>query len=101
MAIDVDKLIRDSEELIAQAEAGGMAAWCKAQGLDPEKFANLSLSVSAESQKIANELFADDLAQIKFEVELRAREMGIVGNPGPAPSVHAAAVRQRRRLGMV
>ena len=101
MAIDVDKLIRDSEELIAQAEAGGMAVWCKAQGLDPEKFANLSLSVSAESQKIANELFADDLAQIKFEVELRARDMGIVGNPGPAPSVHAAAVRQRRRLGMV
>jgi len=101
MATDVDKLIRDSEELIAQAEAGGLASWCKAHGLDAEKIENFSLSISAESQKIARELFADDLAQIKFEVEARAREMGIVSQSGPQPAVHAAAVRQRRRQGMV
>jgi hypothetical protein len=99
MDVDIEKLIREAEALIAETEATGFEAWCRAQGLNPEKVrSGLAGELDAEAERKANDLFQDDMADIAREVEKRAGELGL--NPAPAaPS--AAAARQRRRFGMV
>lgn len=99
MPTDIEKLIRDAEAAIAQAQAGSFESWCVAQGLDPDKVtATLASANSAESEKRAREIFADDMAEINREVEERSANLGISRE---SSTPQASAVRQRRRMGMV
>jgi hypothetical protein len=99
MSTNIEKLIREVDEAIAQAQAGSFESWCIAQGLDPEKVkATIASSSSPEGEKRAREIFADDMAEINREVEARSAELGILREPA---TPQASAVRQRRRMGMV
>jgi hypothetical protein len=99
MSTDIEKLIREVDEAIAQAQAGSFESWCIAQGLDPEKVkATIASSSSPEADKRAREIFADDMAEINREVEARSAELGILREPA---TPQASAVRQRRRMGLV
>ena len=99
MPTDIEKLIRDAEAVIAQAQAGSFESWCVAQGLDPDKVnATLAGTDRAASEKRAREIFADDMAEVNREVEQRTADLGMSRETG---TPQASAVRQRRRMGMV
>ena len=96
---DIENLMREAEQLIAEVENGNFDSWCKSMGFNAEKVRQqLVGGASTEAEKQARELFADDLADVNRDIESRAAELGLVREQ---PSAQASAVRQRRRLGMV
>ncbi len=94
---EIQRLIDESEKLVAQVQSGGLDAWCREQGLNRQKMSEvLAQHAPADAESRARAMFEEDLIDIQRDLDARS--------PSPAPtaaSSKASAVRQRRRFGMV
>jgi hypothetical protein len=90
---DLQKLIDESERLMAEAEGLTLDAVCRSQGADPHRVREVVQHLMVtEAQDKAQEELAQDRQDIQREVEAEAARRGLK-KPAPAG--------MRRRLGQM
>lgn len=94
---DIQRLIDESEKLVAQVQSASLDAWCMEQGLNRQKMSEvLAQHAPADAESRARAIFEEDLIDIQRELEAQSPSLA-----SPGTSAKASAARQRRRFSMV
>jgi len=96
--IQLERVLDESERLLAEAKSSTFEAWCEQNGLDLDKVeAFLDKMITPELEAQAQEEFEQEMTRIRHAVDTQARQLGIA-----QPGIGQEQITRRiRRPGMV